>query len=523
MEGQRKYPLGIQTFSLLREEGYTYVDKTEYIYKLTHSNTRYVFLSRPRRFGKSLLTSTLRCYFEGRKNLFKGLAIEKLENEWTEYPVLHFDMSTGKHLGKEALERNLISQLIDNEKRLGVQGEGDDTNTRFRQLIANVSEKTGKKVVILIDEYDSPLLDVLHEDEELPVLRKVMTNFYSPLKASDPYIRFCFLTGITKFSQLSIFSALNNIANISMNPEYAAICGISKEELLTNMSEDIDALAEQLELNREETIEELEKYYDGYHFAWPSPDIFNPYSLLNAFCFKDIKPYWFETATPTYIVEMLRKFSVVPSQVGKATDADATSFDAPTERLTDITPLMYQSGYSTIKKYDRKTRSYTLDIPNQEVKVGLMRSLLPYYVQLPDLNGTSTIVRMYRALLKDDIDGALQQLKTYLGTIPYTNQSNKDNEEHWQQVLYIIFSLMGMYVDVEVHTSKGRVDIVMRTATILYIIELKMNQGAEVAMKQIDIKDYPSRFALCGLPVMKVGINFDSEQHNITDWVAERE
>lgn len=488
---------------------------------MTHAEYKYAFLSRPRRFGKSLLMSTLKCYFEGKRALFEGLDIEKLETEWAEYPVLHFDMSTGKHLCKEALERNLISQLIDNEKRLGIQGEGDDTNTRFRLLVARTFEKTGKQVVILIDEYDSPLLDVMHEDEELPVLRKVMTNFYSPLKACDPYIRFCFLTGITKFSQLSIFSALNNIKNISMDPSYAAICGISKEELLTQMSEDIDSLAERLEQSREQTIEDLVKYYDGYHFCWPSPDIFNPYSLLNAFSDGDIRPYWFETATPTYIVEMLRKFSVVPSQVGKATDADATSFDAPTERLTDITPLMYQSGYSTIKTYDRKTRSYTLDIPNQEVKIGLMRSLLPHYVQLPELNGTSTIVRMYRALLQDDMDGALQQLQTYIGTIPYTNHA--DNEGHWQEVLYIIFSLMGMYVDVEVHTSKGRIDVVMRTDTILYVIELKMNQSAEAAIKQIDIKDYPSRFALCGLPIVKVGINFNGSQRNITNWVIEGE
>ena len=522
MEKQRRYPLGVQTFSKLREEEYMYVDKTEFIYKMTHANTQYVFLSRPRRFGKSLLTSTLRCYFEGRKELFKGLAIEGLEKEWEEYPVLHFDMSMGKHLDKDALERTLLYQISSNEKRLGLQGEGSDTNVRFTNLIANASLSTGKKVVILIDEYDSPLLDVMHEDEELPVLRKVMTNFYSPLKACDPYIRFCFFTGITKFSQLSIFSALNNIKNISMDPEYAAICGISKEELLTQMSEDIDYLAGQLEQSREETIEDLVEYYDGYRFCWPSPDIFNPYSLLNAFSDGDIRPYWFETATPTYIVEMLRKFSVVPSQVGKAADADASNFDAPTERLTDITPLMYQSGYSTIKKYDRKTRSYTLDIPNQEVRVGLMRSLLPHYVQLPALNGTSTIVRMYRALLNDDMDGALQQLQTYLGTIPYTNQKEKDSEGHWQQVLYIIFSLMGMYVDVEVHTSKGRVDVVMRTATILYVIELKMNRSAEAAMKQVDLKDYPSRFALCGLPVVKVGINFDNENHSLTDWKIEK-
>ena len=518
MEIRHRYPIGLQNFPELRERGFLYIDKTQYIWKMTHCEFKYAFLSRPRRFGKSLLTSTLRCYFEGRKDLFKGLAIEGLETEWEEFPVLHFDMSTGKHLDKEALERNLISQLIDNEERLGIQGEGSDTNTRFRQLIARASEKTGRKVVILIDEYDSPLLDVMHEDEELPVLRKVMTNFYSPLKASDPYIRFCFLTGITKFSQLSIFSALNNIANISMELEYAAICGISKEELLTQMSEDIDYLASQLKLSREKTIAKLIEYYDGYHFTSPSPDIFNPYSLLNAFSFKNIRPYWFDTGTPTFLVNMFRKYGVAPSQIGGEEDLPVSGFDTPTERMTDATPLLYQSGYLTIKDYDEELMSYKLDIPNKEIRLGLMESLLPEYVNLPASRGTSTVIRMYKALRTGDMDGTLQQLQTYLGTIPYTNKKEKDSEGHWQQVLYIIFSLMGIYTDVEVRTPKGRVDVVMRTALALYIIELKMNQSAETAMKQIDLKDYPSRFALCGLPVVKVGINFDSGKRNISDW-----
>ena len=519
MDKQRKYPLGVQTFSLLREQGYMYVDKTEYIYKMTHANTRYVFLSRPRRFGKSLLTSTLRCYFEGRKDLFKGLAIEGLETEWGEYPVLHFDMSMGKHLDKDALTRTILSQLRDNEERLGVPEDGDDTNVRFKNLIADAARKYGKRVVILIDEYDSPLLDVVHEEENLPKLRDVMLNFYSPLKASDPYIRFCFFTGITKFSQLSIFSALNNIANISMEPEYAAICGISKEELLTQMSEDIDFLASQLKLSREKTIAKLIEYYDGYHFSSSSPDIFNPYSLLNAFSFRNIRPYWFDTGTPTFLVNILRKYEVTPSQIGDEEEMAVSGFDVPTERMTDATPLLYQSGYLTIKDYDEELMSYKLDIPNKEIRLGLMESLLPDYVSLPASKNSSAIIKMYKALRTGDMDGTLRQLQTYLGTIPYTSYT--DNEGHWQQVLYIIFSLMGIYTDVEVRTPKGRVDVVMRTALALYIIELKMNKSAETAMKQIDLKDYPSRFALCGLPVVKVGINFDSKERNISDWTIE--
>ena len=519
MEKQRKYPLGVQTFSKLREEGYMYVDKTEYIYKMTHANTQYVFLSRPRRFGKSLLTSTLRCYFEGRKELFKGLAIEGLEKEWEEYPVLHFDMSTGKHLDKEALERNLISQLVDNEERLGIQGEGSDINTRFRQLIARASEKTGMKVVILIDEYDSPLLDVMHEDEELPVLRKVMTNFYSPLKASDPYIRFCFLTGITKFSQLSIFSALNNIANISMEPEYAAICGISKEELLTQMSEDIDALAVRLNQGRDKTVDALVEYYDGYHFTWPSPDIFNPYSLINAFSSGNLGAYWFETATPTFLIEMLRKSCRGPVKV-EATRRKATDFDAPTERLgRDIVPLLYQSGYITIKDYSRLSGTYLLDIPNKEVRVGLTESLLGEYVEIPaEVNtlGGDMAERIYYG----DMDGALSLLQQALGTLPYCTGAN--SEGHFQQLLAMTFILTTTgYVDVEVRTPRGRVDVVLRSPDKLYLIEIKMNKSAEIAMKQIDLKDYPSRFALCGLPVVKVGINFDGQKRNISDWEIE--
>ena len=521
MDKQRKYPLGIQTFSQLREEGYMYVDKTEYIYKMTHANTRYVFLSRPRRFGKSLLTSTLRSYFEGRKDLFKGLAIENLETEWEAYPVLHFDMSMGKRLDKDALTQTIIHQISENEERLCLPGRGDSTNVRFKNLITNAAKKYGQRVVILIDEYDSPLLDVVHEEENLPKLRDVMLNFYSPLKASDPYIRFCFFTGITKFSQLSIFSALNNIANISMEPEYAAICGISKEELLTQMSEDIDSLASHLKLSREKTIAKLIEYYDGYHFSSPSPDIFNPYSLLNAFSDGRIQPYWFDTGTPTFLVNILRKYEVTPSQIGDEEEMAVSGFDVPTERMTDATPFLYQSGYLTIKDYDEELMSYKLSIPNKEIRLGLMESLLPDYVSLPASKNSSAIIKMYKALRTGDMDGTLRQLQTYLGTIPYTNKKEKDSEGHWQQVLYIIFSLMGIYTDVEVRTPKGRVDVVMRTALALYIIELKMNQNADAAMKQIDLKDYPSRFALCGLPVVKVGINFDSEKRNISDWTID--
>ena len=515
---RRLYPIGIQTFSEIRNKAFLYIDKTEYIHRLVHADSKYIFLSRPRRFGKSLLTSTLEAYFQGRKDLFKGLAMDLLETEWTEYPVLRFDMSLGKHMEKEQLERYLSSQLELMEHKYGILTESPDANIRLTNLIRRAYEQTGRQVVVLIDEYDAPLLDVVHEEKNLPVLRNIMRNFYSPLKACDPYLRFVFLTGITKFSQLSIFSELNNIKNISMLPEYAAICGITEEEMATQMDEDLDILAERLNVNREEVVKKLKAHYDGYHFAWPSPDIYNPFSLLNAFADGRLDSYWFGSGTPTYLIEMLNRFGVLPSQIG-GNEAVAADFDAPTERMESITPLLYQSGYVTIKGYDEMFQIYTLDIPNAEVRIGLMRSLIPYYVTRDTQSTNTTVVNLARALVRGDMDGMLYLLQTFLSTVPYCDRT--DYEGHYQQMLYIIFSLLGAYVDVEVRTPRGRVDMVMRTATTLYVVELKLNQSAEAAMQQIDLKNYPERFALCGLPVVKVGINFDMERHTLKDWMIE--
>ncbi|MBO5182310.1 MAG: ATP-binding protein [Paraprevotella sp.] len=514
----KRCPVGIQTFSTIREENYLYIDKTEYVYRLTHADAHYFFLSRPRRFGKSLLTSTLRSYFEGRKDLFEGLAIEKLETEWTEYPVLHFDMSRAKHVDKDTLEAMLSFQLVEYEKIYGKSEGAVKLNDRLTSLIMRAYEQTGHKVVVLIDEYDAPLLDVMHEDRDLPVLRNVMRNFYSPLKACDPYLRFVFLTGITKFSQLSIFSELNNISNISMQKQYAAICGITEEEMIVQMSGYIDRLASKLGLSRGETIQKLKDKYDGYHFTYPSPDIYNPFSLINAFANNEVDNYWFGSGMPTYLIEMLRKYSVIPQAIGQR-KVLASAFDAPTERLTDITPLLYQSGYITIKDMNEAVGLYTLDIPNTEIRIGLMESLLPNYLASRSEEGKATVAQMYLCIIQEDLDGALTMLRDFLLTVPFCDNTNY--EGHYQQMLYIIFSLFGMYVDVEVRTPRGRVDMMMRTPTTLYIIELKLNQSSEAAMKQIDLKDHPSRFALCGLPVVKVGINFDGEKKTIADWMIE--
>ena len=513
---RRLYPIGIQTFSEIRNKAFLYIDKTEYIHRLVHADSKYIFLSRPRRFGKSLLTSTLEAYFQGRKDLFKGLTMELLETEWTEYPVLRFDMSLGKHMEKEQLERYLSSQLELMEHKYGILTKSPDANIRLTNLIRCAYEQTGRQVVVLIDEYDAPLLDVVHEEKNLPVLRNVMRNFYSPLKACDPYLRFVFLTGITKFSQLSIFSELNNIKNISMLPEYAAICGITEEEMAAQMDEDLDILAGRLNVNREEVVKKLKAHYDGYHFTWPSPDIYNPFSLLNAFADGRLDSYWFGSGTPTYLIEMLNRFGVLPSKIG-GNEVVAADFDAPTERMESITPLLYQSGYVTIKGYDEMFQIYTLDIPNAEVRIGLMRSLIPYYVTRDTQATNTTVVNLARALVHGDMDGMLRLLQTFLSTVPYCDRT--DYEGHYQQMLYIIFSLLGAYVDVEVRTPGGRVDMVMCTATTLYVVELKLDQSAEAAMQQIDLKNYPERFALCSLPVVKVGINFDMERHTLKDWV----
>lgn len=514
------YPVGIQTFERIRKENKLYIDKTEYVYRMTHSGGCYFFLSRPRRFGKSLLVSTFESYFSGKKELFEGLAIEKLEQEWMEYPVLHFDMSGGKHMEKEQLEDYLSNRLEAEERKWGITHTKRGANDRLTELITTAYEISGKQVVVLIDEYDAPMLDVAHDKETLDVLRNVMRNFFSPLKMCEPMLRFVFLTGITKFSQVSIFSELNNIKNVSLDDEYAGVCGITKEELLTQMSEDIDMLAEAQGMTREKTIAKLKENYDGYHFSPASPDVFNPYSLLNCFDDKNFGAYWFSSGTPTYLINMLRKFKVLPARIGRSL-ARSSAFDAPTENLKTITPLLYQSGYITIKGYDKMSQLFTLDLPNKEIKVGLFESLLPYYLEgMYAEEGDVAIAQMSVLIRQGDMDGALRLFQEFLGTVPYCNNTNY--EGHYQQVLFIIFTLLTHFVvDVEVHTPNGRVDVVMETEDTLYLIELKLNKSAQSAMQQINLKQYGQRFARCGKPIVKVGVNFDAKKGNIEDWIIE--
>ncbi len=518
---RKLYPIGIQTFEEIRKLDNVYIDKTAYVYHMTHTDGKYFFLSRPRRFGKSLLVSTFLSYFEGRKDLFEGLAIEHLEKEWNVYPVLHFDMSLGKHMEREQLERYLLYTLEGNEKRFGVVSDSPDPNVRLANLIRTIYEKTGKQVVVLIDEYDAPLLDVAHEEKDLDALRYVMRNFYSPLKASEPMLRFVFLTGITKFSQLSIFSELNNIKNVSMDEPYAGICGITKEELLTQMSGDIDELAEKRKLTREETIQELKDHYDGYHFCWPSPDVFNPYSLLNCFADGKMNAYWFGSGTPTYLLNMMRKYDILPTDLGENTWVGQEEFDAATETMTTLMPLLYQSGYMTIKDYEDMSKLYEIAMPNREIAVGLYGSLLPHYLDRQSAKGSTAIARMSVLIRQGKMNEGLQLLADFLETVPYCD--NTHYEGHWQQVLYIIFALLTKYdIHVEQHTARGRIDISLETKTTVYVMELKFGKSVDDALAQIEAMHYADAFLLKGKPIVKVGMNFSlRDDVNTLEWKIE--
>jgi len=511
------YPIGTQTFSTVIENAFRYVDKTGYVYRLAQEY-RFVFLSRPRRFGKSLLTSTFHSYFEGRKELFDRLEAGRLEKEWTKYPVLHFDMSTAKHQNREELISELEGKLADYEEIYGRKASDKTINQRMEGLIQHAHEQTGQKVVVLIDEYDAPLLDVLTDKESLDANRQVMRNFYSPLKACDSDLRFVFITGITKFSQLSIFSELNNLQNISMMPEYAGVCGITSEELQTQFSDDVDDFAEKTKTCREEALARLKEFYDGYHFTKESPDIYNPFSLIKALNNGDLDAFWFSSGTPTFLIEQMREFNVSPTEIAEL-DAMAEEFDAPTEDMTSITPLLYQSGYLTIKGYDPESMTYTLGIPNREVRSGLMKSLIPYVTESAPTPFYRLIGRMQKAFNRDDMDEVIEGLKVFFSAIPQTDNIKKNYEGYYQSILFLAFSMMCQYVDVEVRTPQGRADLVMNAKNKIYIIEVKIDKSADFALDQINLKNYGERFLIQGKPIVKIGINFDSEgSRNIASW-----
>ena len=516
------YPIGIQTFDKIRQDGYLYIDKTKYIYEITHPG-QYVFLSRPRRFGKSLLTSTFDAYFSGRKDLFKGLAIEELEKEWKVYPVLHFSLASAKLGTVEDLHVQLRIQLERNEDRHGIHTDITNISERFQNLVTSLYKKTGTQVVVLIDEYDAPLLTVLHDKERLEQMRTELQAFYSPLKDLDPYLRFVFITGITKFSQLSIFSQLNNLNNISMLPQYAAICGITRDELIDNFQEGIQTLGEENDMTSEQVLAQLERTYDGYHFARKGPGVYNPFSLLASMTNKDFDNYWFSTGTPTFLVNMLKHFHTDITKID-GSEAWAADFDAPTENMQSVLPLFYQSGYLTIKGYDPIIKRYTLGYPNEEVKVGLMRILIPYYVHTNTVEAGNAVANMYLALRKDDMDGCLKAMQEFFTTIPYQENTLKDaptTEGHFTAMLYVMFSFLNRYVYSQVRNAKGRLDILIKTDTTIYVMELKLDGDLDKALRQIDEKDNAIPYKSDGRKVVKVAINFSTELRTIKEWKIE--
>ena len=510
-----KYPVGIQTFQNIREGEYLYVDKTKYIVDFRKKGMKYVFLSRPRRFGKSLFASTLQAYFEGKKSLFEGLAIADYEKEWAKHPVLHLDMSGAKHFDAESLKGYLDFILLPYEKLYG-KGEGEDTpNKRLMGLVERACEQTGQKVAVIIDEYDAPLLDVVHEKENLQALRFIMQNFYSPLKKLDPYLEFVFITGITKFSQLSIFSELNNLDNISMFDQYSAICGISKTELTTVMKPDVEGLAKALHMTYEECLEALKNYYDGYHFSKNSEDVFNPFSLIKALNGQDIASYWFGSGTPSFLLKQLDKFNVDLTELDNQ-DVTLSSFDLSPEEMTDALPLLYQSGYLTIKKYEPMFCQYTLGIPNKEVRDGLLNSMIPHYVNPRRMENSNFLLGFCKAVYRNDIEDALEHMRTYLATIPYDLENH--TEKHFQTIFYLMFSFLNIYIHTEVKSAIGRADAVMHMPDTIYVFELKVDKSAEEALRQIDEKGYMIPYQASGKRLVKIGISFDSTKRTITEW-----
>ena len=514
-----RYPVGIQTFSEIRTNGYVYVDKTAYIHDLAHWSGKTFFLSRPRRFGKSLLISTMQSYFEGRYELFEGLAVAGLEGgEWESHPVIRVDLSTVKTTDEGQLVQLLEWTLSGLERVWGRNPDAKTPGSRLMALIQAAHAQTGKHVVVLIDEYDAPLLNVTHDAEKLQVFRETMREFYAPLKACDELLRFVFISGITKFSQLSIFSELNNLTNISLLPQFAGICGITEEELTSQMGEGVQALANSLGVTYGEAFAELKENYDGYHFSKVSPDIYNPFSLLSALANMDVAAYWFSSGTPSFLIRLLetRGWDIAGLE---GSVARALEFDAPAERLASPLPLLYQGGYLTIKGYDRRRDAYTLGIPNEEVRRGLSERLVQHAAPEALHEHYGFLDSLADRLYDDDIDGALALMKSYLAGIPYHLGSR--DERGFETTFFLIFDLLGIQIETEFKTATGRVDAVVRTDTSVFVLEFKYDKSAEVALAQIDEKGYLLPFERDDRKLYKAGVNFSGELQTIDGWIIE--
>ena len=525
----RKYPVGIQTFSEIIREGYLYVDKTDLVWQLAHY-AKFIFMSRPRRFGKSLLTSTFESYFRGDKDLFRGLKIMQLEKEWTQYPVLHLDLSVAKGQDDaEGLRETLMWMMKPLTEVYGRENDETTPGKLLTGLIHRAMENTGKQVAVIIDEYDAPLLDVLHSQATLDAMRKVMQEFYVPLKANEAYIKFCFITGITKFSQLSIFSTINNLKNVSLLPRFATICGFTEQEVKTVFKEDIEAMAKDFKLTPEAMYAKIKFKYDGYHFACSAEAVFNPFSLLNALGDRLLKNYWFASGTPTFLIKQLQHFHTDITSLDSL-DVPESAFDQPTENMKDALPLLYQSGYLTIKDYDPDTEAYYLAIPNQEVRVGYIYGLLPTYTGLN--SGDVQIgfaAKFWKALKQGDINLAMQHMQAYLAGVPYVEgfkqklAEAKTKEGFYEYTFYLIFSMLNVYVRTQVKVAGGRVDMVIFMPDTIYVMELKVGDSARHALEQIDARGYAKPYLTDIRQVVKVGIRFDADKHTVDEWEVETE
>lgn len=509
-----KYPIGIQSFEKIRTEGFVYIDKTAFVYKLA-SEGCYYFLSRPRRFGKSLLISTMEAYFLGKKDLFEGLAISKLEKEWHKYPVMHLDLNTEMYNTTEALNNKLNLALSEWEDLYGSNPNERSLGTRFEGVIRRASEKTGSQVVILVDEYDKPLLQAIGNKQLQDDYRNILKAFYGALKSADKYIRFAFLTGVTKFGKVSVFSDLNNLTDISFDRRYSAICGVTEAELHEYFDASVAELADVNGMTKDECYGQLKLDYDGYHFDWNTPGIYNPFSLLNTLSSCQFRDYWFETGTPTFLVRQLQKANYrLDEMTEEKLSADTlNSIDIMDENPL---PLLYQSGYLTIKDYDTEFKFYTLGFPNREVREGFVKYLQPYYMPKSTERSNFDVSKFVKEVRTGEAEGFMQRLDTFFANGDYSLMGDK--ELYFHNAMFVFFTLLGFYVDVERHTTDGRMDMLVQTKDYIYIFEFKIDQSAEVALKQIEEKGYARPFADDSRKLFKIGVNFSTEKRCIDDW-----
>ena len=517
----RYLPIGIQDFEKLRNEKYVYVDKTSFVYELSRTSTPY-FLSRPRRFGKSLLLSTLEAYFLGKKELFNGLAIAKLEKDWTEYPVLKISFGANSYENNERLKARLESILNENEKKFSIEKKSDNPAERFNSIIAGIYEHTGKQSVILIDEYDKPILDALYTDFE-EQNRQELRSFYSPLKDLDKYIRFLFITGITKVSHVNIFSGLNQLNDISLNKDYCTLCGISETEIEEYFNPEIENLAKQQEMTVPETKEKLAHMYDGYHFAHTGEGVYNPFCLLKCFMEKDFGSYWFESGTPTFLVKALQNQPLELTTLVNGREATENQFKNYDPDSKNVLPVIYQSGYLTIKGFEKDSRLYTLDFPNREIESGFLEVLLKKFVTVPYDDMGLEITNIKRALLQQDVDKVLSIIKAAIADLPTVVKKDMC-ENYYESVTHLIFRLTGFNVVSELQSIAGRSDVIVTTKDSVFIFELKMDKGrkfekvATEALSQIDTNGYAKRFAVSGKTMHKVGVVFSSSGKGMIGW-----